>query len=90
MSDQQSPYEPSRALVNRAKATTGSTKPKTRWTQSEAAAIRCSISCQIGRNALDGKKEPPNDISRLEYAIYNLLHAVEDLSKQIQHTKDTQ
>jgi hypothetical protein len=40
---------------------------------------RCELSCKIGRNVLEGKSVPPDDSTRLEYAIYNLLHAVSEI-----------
>ncbi len=56
-------------------------KPQLPKTKSEWAAYRCQMSCGIGRNALEGKTSPPHGVTRLEYAIYNLLHAIEELSK---------
>ena len=49
-------------------------------TQIEWALYRCQSSCQIGRDVLDGKKAPPYGIAAIDYAVYCLLHAVEDLS----------
>jgi len=46
----------------------------------EWAAYRCQASCRIGRDALEGKTKPPAGCSPLEYAVFNLLHAVEELS----------
>lgn len=50
-------------------------------TPAEWAAYRCQLSCKIGRDVLEGKIQPPAGCSPLEYAIFNLLHAVEELSK---------
>lgn len=55
--------------------------PKKPATESEWAAYRCQLSCQIGRDALEGKSEVPYGYTKLEFAVYNLLHAVEELSK---------
>jgi len=52
-------------------------KPKT---PEEWAAYRCKLSCRIGRDVLDGKTATPPGVSRLEYAMFNLLHAVEELA----------
>ena len=42
---------------------------------------RARMSCRIGRDALDGKVDGiPVGIPALEYAMYNLLHAVEDMA----------
>jgi hypothetical protein len=50
-------------------------------TPAEWSAYRCQLSCKIGRDALDGKTQPPAGCSPLEYAVFNLLHAVEELSR---------
>ena len=51
-------------------------------TPAEWAAYRCQASCKIGRDALDAIK-PIQDRPSIEYAVYNLLHAVESLGKQV-------
>ncbi len=56
-------------------------KPKT---ESEWCAYRAQASCRIGRDALDGKTEIPPGVTRQEYAMFNLLHAVEELAKLIE------
>ena len=61
-----------------------SPKPKT---QEEFAAYRCQLSCKIGRDALSGESKTPDGVSPIEYAIFNLLHAVEELSKINIHQK---
>lgn len=40
---------------------------------------RARLSCRIGRDALEGKNVPPS-INPTEYALYNLLHAVEEMA----------
>jgi hypothetical protein len=50
-------------------------------TELEWCIYRCVLSCKIGRDALDGKSDPPAGRTPTEYAIYNLLHAVEELAK---------
>jgi hypothetical protein len=54
-------------------------RPKT---HSEWAAYRCALSCKIGRDAIE-RKGLPDGLTPTEYALYNLLHAVEDLAKAI-------
>lgn len=54
------------------------TSPKT---DAEWAAYRCQLSCRIGRDALEGKTKAPVGCSPLEFAVFNLLHAVEELSR---------
>ena len=51
-------------------------------TKDEWCAYRCQLSCEIGRDVLDGKTKPPAGVSPLEYAVFNLLHAVQELSRQ--------
>jgi len=58
------------------------TTPPAPRTTAEWCAHRCQLSCQIGRDVLEGKTEPPAGVTRMEYAVYNLLHAVEELSRQ--------
>lgn len=50
-------------------------------TEAEWCAYRCQLSCQIGRDVLEGKTKTPAGVSPLEYAVFNLLHAVEELSR---------
>jgi hypothetical protein len=54
-------------------------RPKT---DAEWAAYRCKLSCKIGRDAIEGKGVPEG-CSPMEYAMFNLLHAIEELSKSI-------
>jgi hypothetical protein len=51
-------------------------------TEVEWCAYRCQLSCQIGRDVLEGKTKTPRGVSPLEYAVFNLLHAIEELSRQ--------
>jgi len=55
-------------------------KPK-RKTPREWAAYRCKLSCEIGRDALEYKIKSPPGVSPLEYAVFNLLHAIEELAE---------
>jgi hypothetical protein len=57
-------------------------------TPAEWSAYRCQLSCKIGRDALEGKTQPPAGCSPLEYAMFNLLHAVEELSRHNKHITD--
>lgn len=50
-------------------------------TEAEWCAYRCQLSCKIGRDVLEGKTKTPAGITPLEYAVFNLLHAVEELSR---------
>lgn len=52
-------------------------KPKTR---DDFSRYRLKTSCAIGKNVLNGEVDPPLGVSRLEYAIYNLLCAIEELN----------
>ena len=55
-------------------------KRKKPSTPREYALYRASLSCQVGRDALEGKTECVHGITPGEYALYNLLHAVEDMA----------
>jgi hypothetical protein len=52
-------------------------------TEAEWCAYRCRLSCKIGRDVLDGKQQSPRGVQPMEFAIFNLLQAVEELSKQV-------
>ena len=55
-------------------------------TPAEWAAYRCQASCKLGRDVLT-RDEPihlNDDMNRVEYTLFNLFHAVEDLSKQVE------
>lgn len=65
------------------KDTVEAVKPQT---EAELAAMRCQLSCQSGRNALEGRTGLPDGGTRLEYAVFTLLHAVEELSRYVQLT----
>jgi len=41
---------------------------------------RAQLSCRIGRDALEGKTKPPCGTTPTEYALYNLLHALEEIA----------
>jgi len=41
---------------------------------------RAQLFCRIGRDALEGKTKPPCGTTPTEYALYNLLHAVEEIA----------
>ena len=41
---------------------------------------RAGLNCKIGRDAIEGKNRPPDGVQPLEYAVFCLLHAVEDLA----------
>ena len=56
--------------------------------ESDLDALRCQIHCALGRNVLIEQESVPDGIARSDYVLFNLLQAVEDLSKQLQHSKD--
>lgn len=46
---------------------------------------RARLSCKVGRDAIRGDcKYVPQDVTALEWAMFSLLHAVEDLSLAIE------
>jgi hypothetical protein len=48
---------------------------------------RAGLSCRIGRDIIAGEVKPPNGLSVIEYAIFNLLHAVEDIALSMEKEK---
>jgi hypothetical protein len=44
---------------------------------------RAALSCRIGRDVLEGTKTCPAGTSQTEYALFNLLHAVEDIAEHL-------
>jgi hypothetical protein len=56
-------------------------------TEAEWCAYRCQLSCKIGRDVLEGKTKTPAGVSPLEYAVFTLLHAVEELSRHNANTE---
>lgn len=41
---------------------------------------RAQLSCKIGRDVLEGKITPPDGTAPMEWAMFNLLHAVEEIA----------
>jgi len=52
-------------------------------TPREWALYRVKVSCKIGRDAIEGNGVPAS-CSAVEYAIFNLLHAVEDIARAME------
>jgi hypothetical protein len=52
-------------------------------TPAEWAAYRCQASCKLGRDMLEGIGHGQDGVGSLDHAFHALLHAVEDLSKQV-------
>lgn len=50
-------------------------------TPAEWAAYRAILNAEIGIQCMEGKKPPPKETTREEYALYNLLHAVKALAE---------
>jgi hypothetical protein len=50
-------------------------------TPEQWAAYRAILNCEIGIGAIAGDKQPPDGVSRQEYALYNLIHAVKALAE---------
>ena len=44
---------------------------------------RAALSCRVGRDVLEGTKTCPVGTSQTEYALFNLLHAVEDIAEHL-------
>jgi hypothetical protein len=62
-------------------------KTKNPETPREWATYRAKLNCRIGRDVIEGKTVAPGGISRTEYAIYNLLHAVEHIADALNDKK---
>lgn len=41
---------------------------------------RAQLSCRVGRDVLEGKTQCPNGVQPMEWAMFNLLHAVEEIA----------
>ena len=41
---------------------------------------RAQMSCKIGRDVLEGKTQCPEGVQPMEWAIFNLLHAIEEIA----------
>lgn len=61
-------------------------KPKT---PAEMAARRCQSACEYGRDIIDGTTPGIATMSRMTHAMFLLLAAVEDLSKQVALLKES-
>ena len=48
------------------------------------ALYRACLSCAIGRDAIEGRIEIPANVSPMEWAMFNLLHAVEEIASAIE------
>ena len=58
-------------------------KPKTKITP----LYRVQLNCKIGRDYLECKIVPPDGIPRIDYALFCMFHAIEDLAKMIEEKK---
>jgi len=56
-------------------------------TPREWALYRVGLSCKIGRDAIEGKG-PLNYSARIDYAIFNILNAIEDLARAMEEEKE--
>lgn len=59
-------------------------KPKPR-SQLEWATERARLACKVGRDGINGDQDLPDGVTGQEWALYNLLHAVEDLANAVEH-----
>lgn len=52
---------------------------------------RARLACMCGRDVLDGKRPPPDNVQPMEWAMFNLLHAVEEIVSAMElQAKDVQ
>ena len=47
------------------------------------AMYRAQLSCKVGRDVLDGKTKPPNGVAPMEYALFFLLQAVDEIAGEL-------
>jgi len=50
-------------------------------TPEECAAYRLHLQCQIALDTISGNKIPPPVVSRMEYALFCLIHAIQEIPK---------
>ena len=50
-------------------------------TEREWALYRAKLNCQLGRKALDGQTQPANGYTAIEYALFCILHSLEDMAE---------
>jgi hypothetical protein len=62
---------------------TAKAKPTPPKLADNPAMYRAQLSCKIGRDVLDGKTKSPNGVMPMEYALYNLLHAVDEIAGEL-------
>lgn len=41
---------------------------------------RAQLSCKIGRDALEGTTDPPPGCTAIDWALFQLLHAIEEIA----------
>jgi hypothetical protein len=41
---------------------------------------RAKLSCKVGRDVIEGKITPPDGVEPMEWSMFNLLHAVEEIA----------
>ena len=56
-------------------------------TQREWALYRAKLNCQLGRKALDGQTQPANGYTAIEYALFCILHSLEDVAEEMKGDK---
>ena len=44
---------------------------------------RAKLACRIGRGVLEGEHPPPPGVFPHEYALFNLLHAIEEIAEHL-------
>lgn len=49
---------------------------------------RAKLACKIARDIIDGSTPAPPDVSRMEWAMFNLLHAVEEIATAMMHNAE--
>ena len=63
-------------------------KTKKPETPREWSTYRAKLSCRIGQDVLNGNTKPPDGVGRTEYALFNLLHAVEEIADALSQPRE--
>lgn len=71
-------------LLQEAFAEAGEAEARKQAKIAAGALYRAQLECQVGRDALEGKIPTPDGVQPIEYAVFQLLHAIEDLAKAME------
>jgi hypothetical protein len=58
--------------------------PKKPQTEREWALYRARLSCKIARDGIEGKCKSMGGADRIEWTLYNLAHAIEEIARAME------